>query len=66
MNLSIAENEKIAIVGDSGSGKSTIVQLISRFNDVQQGEVLIGNHNVKDIDYEELLKNITTVFQKTF
>ncbi|MDD1502743.1 ABC transporter ATP-binding protein [Lysinibacillus sp. NPDC095746] len=66
VNLSIAENEKIAIVGDSGSGKSTIVQLISRFNDVQQGEVLIGNQNVKDIDYEELLKNITTVFQKTF
>ncbi|MEB2278916.1 ABC transporter ATP-binding protein/permease [Lysinibacillus xylanilyticus] len=66
VNLSIAENEKIAIVGNSGSGKSTIVQLISRFNDVQQGEVLIGNHNVKDIDYEELLKNITTVFQKTF
>lgn len=56
MNLTIAENEKIAIVGASGSGKSTIVQLISRFNDVQQGEVLIGNQNVKAIEYEELLK----------
>lgn len=66
MNLTIAENEKIAIVGASGSGKSTIVQLISRFNDVQQGEVLIGNQNVKAIEYEELLKNITIVFQKTF
>lgn len=66
VNLTIAENEKIAIVGASGSGKSTIVQLISRFNDVQQGEVLIGHQNVKAIEYEELLKNITIVFQKTF
>lgn len=66
VNLTIAENEKIAIIGASGSGKSTIVQLISRFNDVQQGEVLIGSQNVKAIEYEELLKNITIVFQKTF
>ncbi|UNK17237.1 ABC transporter ATP-binding protein/permease [Paenibacillus sp. N3/727] len=66
VNLSIDENERIAIVGASGAGKSTIVQLISRFYDADQGEVLIGNINVKDIDYEELLKHITIVFQKSF
>lgn len=66
VNLSIAEHEKIAIVGASGAGKSTIVQLISRFYDADEGEVLIGNVNVKDIDYEELLKHITLVFQKSF
>lgn len=66
VNLSIAENEKVAIVGASGAGKSTIVQLISRFYDVQQGEVMIGNVNVKAIDYEELLKQVTIVFQKPF
>lgn len=65
-NLQIEEGEKIAIVGASGAGKSTIVELISRFYDVQEGEVLIGGKNVKNISYEQLLKNVSIVFQKTF
>lgn len=56
----------MGLVGRSGAGKSTIIQLISRFYDVQEGEVLIGGKNVKDIDYEILLQNIAVVFQKTF
>ncbi|MDD2981155.1 MAG: ABC transporter ATP-binding protein [Hespellia sp.] len=65
-NLYVSEGEKVAVVGASGAGKSTIIELISRFYDVQDGAVLIGGKNVKDISYEQLLQNISIVFQKTF
>lgn len=65
-SLNVAEGEKIALIGVSGAGKSTIIELISRFYDVNDGEVLIGGKNVKSIDYEKLLQNISIVFQKTF
>ncbi len=65
-NLSIKDGEKIALVGRSGAGKSTVVQLIARFYDTSKGEVLIGGKDVKDINYETLLQNVSIVFQKTF
>lgn len=65
-NLHIAQGEKVAIVGASGAGKSTIIELISRFYDVREGEILIGGKNVKEIDYTKLLNHISIVFQKTF
>lgn len=65
-NLKLKDGKRLALVGASGSGKTTIVELISRFYDVQAGEVLIGGVNVKDIAYEEILKNVAIVFQKTF
>lgn len=65
-NLHISEGEKVAIVGASGAGKSTIIELISRFYDVQKGEILIGGKNIKEINYENLIDNISIVFQKTF
>lgn len=65
-NLHIHDGEKVAIVGASGAGKSTIIELISRFYDVQDGEILIGGKNVKSINYEKLLQNISIVFQNTF
>lgn len=65
-SLRIPQGTKTALVGVSGAGKSTVVELISRFYDVQEGEVLIGGVNVKDIDYEDLLAHISIVFQKTF
>ena len=65
-NLSIRDGEKIAVVGASGAGKSTVAALIARFHDVDEGEVLIGGKNVKSICYETLLQNISLVFQKTF
>lgn len=65
-NLHIDDGEKIGLVGCSGAGKSTIIELVSRFYDVQSGSVSIGGQNVKDIDYEALLQNVAIVFQKTF
>ena len=65
-NLSIRDGEKIAVVGASGAGKSTVAALIARFHDVDEGEILIGGKNVKSIRYETLLQNISLVFQKTF
>ena len=65
-NLQVRDGERMGLVGRSGAGKSTVIELISRFYDVQEGEVLIGGKNVKDINYEALLQNIAIVFQKTF
>ena len=65
-NLSIRDGEKIAVVGASGAGKSTVAALIARFHDVDEGEILIGGKNVKSIRYETLLQNVSLVFQKTF
>lgn len=65
-NLKVKEGESLAVVGPSGAGKSTLVQLVTRFYDVENGEILIGGKNVKDINYEELLKNTSIVFQKSF
>ena len=64
--LYIRDGEKVAVVGASGAGKSTIAALIARFYDVDCGEVMIGGKNVKNIRYETLLQNISIVFQKTF
>lgn len=65
-NLQVRDGERTALMGRSGAGKTTVIELISRFYDVQEGEVLIGGKNVKGINYETLLKNIAIVFQKTF
>lgn len=65
-SLKIKNGERMALVGCSGAGKSTVIELISRFYDTDEGEVLIGGRNVKDLDYETVLKNVAIVFQKTF
>lgn len=65
-NLSINKGESLAIVCLSGAGKSTLVQLISRFYDVESGRITIGEVDIRQINYNELLENISIVFQKTF
>lgn len=65
-NLTIHNGEKIALVGKSGAGKSTIIELIARFYDVDAGQITIGGKNIKKLNYEELLQQVSIVFQKTF
>lgn len=50
MRLSINEKEKIAIVGESGTGKSTFVKLLMRFWDVNKGDIFIGENSIKNIE----------------
>ncbi len=66
ISLTIPENTTVAIVGPSGGGKSTICNLIARFWDVNEGQVILGGHNVKEYTCESLLKNISMVFQKVY
>lgn len=57
------QNEVTAIVGRSGSGKSTLAKLAARFWDLQEGNITIGGVDIKTIEPETLLKNISIVFQ---
>lgn len=66
INLTIKEKGVTALVGPSGAGKTTIAQLIARFWDITEGEILIGGVNIKDIPFEELMKIVSFVFQDLF
>ena len=62
-NLSVKPGQKIAIVGATGSGKTTVVNLLLRFYDPQEGEITIDGININDIPKQELRKNISIVLQ---
>lgn len=65
ISFKLNEGETIALVGASGGGKTTIARLAARFWDADEGEVLVGGINVKDIPKNELMDNISFVFQNT-
>lgn len=65
-NLTLEPNKKIAIVGRSGQGKSTLFNLITRIFDPIKGEILIDGINIKDISEESLRKNISIIRQEPF
>lgn len=65
ISFKLNEGETVALVGASGGGKTTIARLAARFWDVDEGEVLVGGINVKDIPKKELMDNISLVFQNT-
>ena len=64
-NLQVKAGQKVALVGSSGSGKTTVVNLLMRFYDVDSGEILIDDVNIKDIDCATLRKNTAIVLQDT-
>lgn len=64
VNLKIRSGETIGIIGGTGSAKSTLVQLIPRLYDVNQGEVLVGGRNVKDYKLKTLRSSVAMVLQK--
>lgn len=63
LNLHVDKGETIALVGESGAGKSTILNLVIGFNQVNGGEVLIDGHNMKDIDLRSYRKHLAVVPQ---
>lgn len=65
ISFALREGETVALVGASGGGKTTIARLATRFWDVDEGEILVGGINVKDISKNDLMKNISFVFQGT-
>ena len=65
ISLSIPAGKTVAFVGPSGGGKSTLANMLVRFIDPQQGEVLIGGANAKAISKKELMENISFVFQNS-
>ena len=64
-DLEVRAGHKIALVGATGSGKTTVVNLLMRFYDVDSGEILIDGVNIKDIDCRNLRKNTAIVLQDT-
>ena len=62
----VKEGQKIAIVGPTGAGKTTMVKLLMRFYDVTDGSILIDGHNIKDFDRGELRKMFGMVLQDTW
>ena len=65
LSLYAKAGQKIAFVGSTGSGKTTITNLLNRFYDIDEGTITIGGINIKDINKNELRKNIAMVLQDT-
>lgn len=66
INLEVKPGETIALVGPTGAGKTSMVNLINRFYEVSQGEVLIDGYNVNDVTLESLHSQMSMVLQDTF
>ena len=66
LNLSINSGEKVAIVGSTGSGKTTLINLILRFYESNSGSIFIDNINIKEIDLKNLRSQISLVTQDIF
>lgn len=66
LNLHVAKNETLAVVGNSGGGKSTLVNLLPRFYDIQSGSIKIDGVDIRDYSISSLRHNISMVFQDNF
>lgn len=64
-NLTVPPGKKIALVGATGCGKTTVVNLLMRFYDIDSGEILINGENIQDISRDSLRHNIAIVLQDT-
>ena len=66
INFEVRKGETLAIVGNSGGGKSTLVNLIPRFYDINSGSILFDNTDIRDYKLKDLRNNISFVFQDNF
>ncbi|MGI6442972.1 MAG: ABC transporter ATP-binding protein [Synergistaceae bacterium] len=66
ISLHVEPGEAVAVVGHSGGGKSTLCKLIPRFYDVDEGEILLDNIDIRDVTQESLRKNIGVLDQEVF
>jgi ATP-binding cassette subfamily B protein len=66
VSFKVSPGETVALVGPTGAGKTTIVNLISRFYDVQSGELLVDGKNIKDVDLESFRSQMGIMLQDTF
>ena len=66
ISFKILPGESVAFVGATGAGKTSLISLISRFYDIQRGEVLIDGHNVKDLAQADLRRHVGAVLQDPF
>ncbi len=66
INLSAKSGQTIALVGPTGAGKTTIINLLTRFYDIQKGEITIDNINIQDIKRNSLRKSLGIVLQDTY
>jgi len=66
LSFAVRPGESIALVGQTGAGKTTVTSLISRFYDVTGGEVLIDGHNVKDVTLKSLRRQMGVMMQDSF
>ncbi|GMQ57557.1 ABC transporter ATP-binding protein [Vallitalea sediminicola] len=66
VSFKVSPGETVAFVGATGAGKTSILNLISRYYDIQKGEILIDGHNVKDIDLNNLRSSVGQMLQDVF
>ena len=66
VNLHVTPGETIALVGPTGAGKTTIINMLTRFYDVQEGSVCIDGHDVRDVTLESLRKEVGVLMQDPF
>mgnify|MGYP003322842116 CR=1 FL=1 len=66
LNLKIESGKTLAIVGPTGSGKTTLINLLTRFYKVHNGKILISNNNINDLNLNVLRENIGLILQDTF
>ena len=66
ININIKSGQFIGVLGSTGSGKTSLVNLISRLYDIQDGSLKVGGHDVKEYDLEVLRNNVAVVLQKNF